>query len=265
MSKGFLISAQNTLEVNYVKCAEVLAASIKRVMPTASITLVTHDSTNCKLFDYIVPLPHGDIDPNGKWKLANDWQVYEASPYDETIKLEADMFIPRNIEHLWDVLSVNDVVVSTGIKNFKGQQSNVRVYRKFIDDNELPDAYNAMTYFKKSDTAKEFFGIVRDVFENWEQYKAVMKCNPGEAVTTDWAYAIACHLMGVERTTLPLDEFSMVHMKQFVNELHSEDWTNELVYELLPNVIRINTYPQLYPIHYHVKEFSDKLRTAYGI
>jgi hypothetical protein len=59
------------------------------------------------------------------------------------------------------------------------------------------------------------------------------------------------------------DELSMVHMKQFVNEVPSEDWTNTLVYELLPDTIRINTYPQYYPFHYHVKSFSDKILESY--
>ena len=102
------------------------------------------------------------------------------------------------------------------------------------------------------------------MFENWDEYKAILKCNPQEEVSTDWAYALACHIIGVEKTMLPkFDELSMVHMKQFVNEIPSEDWTNTLVYELLPDTIRINTYPQYYPFHYHVKSFSDKILESY--
>jgi hypothetical protein len=44
---------------------------------------------------------------------------------------------------------------------------------------------------------------VRDIFENWEEYKAILKCNPQEEVSTDWVYAIACNIVGVEKTTLP--------------------------------------------------------------
>ena len=156
MTRGFVIMAQNTETTDYVKCAKALEVSIKRVMPNANVTIITTDM-----------LPHGDIVPNSDWKLANDWQVYEASPYDETIKLEADMFIPRNIEHWFDVLSIQDVVICTKIRNYKGEISSSRFYRKFIDDNNLPDVYNAITYFKKSDTAEQFFNIVRNVFENW--------------------------------------------------------------------------------------------------
>ena len=248
MSKGFVIMAQDTETVSYTKCAKALELSIKKVMPNANVTIITSDM-----------LPYGDLGG-----YANDWQVYEASPYNETIKLEADMFLPRNIEHWWDILSINDVVVANTIRNFKGEISDCRVYRKFIDDNNLPDCYNAITYFKKSDTAKEFFTVVKDVFENWEEYKLILKCNPKEEVSTDWAYALACHIVGVEKTMLPdFAELSMIHMKRYVNGLPTDDWTNTLVYELLPDTIRINSYPQLYPLHYHVKSFSDIILESY--
>ena len=174
------------------------------------------------------------------------------------------MIIPRNIEHWWDILSINDVVVSTKIRNYKGELSDCRVYRKFIDDNMLPDTYNSITYFKKSETAKLFYTVVKDIFDHWEEYKAILKCNPNEEVSTDWVYAIACHIVGVEKTTLPnFDEMSMIHMKQYVNNIPSEDWTKTLVYEILPETVRVNTYPQLYPFHYYIKSFSDKILESY--
>lgn len=238
--------------LDYVKCATALEKSIKQVMPAANVTVVTTEM-----------LPRGDQAPDTDWKLQNDWQVYEASPYDETIKLEADMVIPRDISHWFDAMSMQDVVVCDKIRNFKGEISDCKVYRRFIDDNNLPDVYNAITYFKKSPVAERFFGIVRDVFENWEEYKGIFKCSPTEKCTTDWAYAIACHIVGVDKTTMPnFNELSMIHMKQWVNGMPSETWTDTLVYELLPNQIRINTYPQRYPFHYHIKSFSDKLLEA---
>jgi len=267
-TRGFVVVAQNTKTINYIKCAAALAVSLKRVMPDASITLITSDSyilpKTVALFDNIVKLPYGDLSPDSAWKLSNDWQVFEASPYDYTIKLEADMFLPRSIEHWWGVLEHRDVVVSGAIRNFKGEISDVRVYRKFIDDNELPDCYNAITYFNKSATAKEFFDIVRHVFDNWADYVAILKCNVKEEVTTDWAYAIACHLMGRERTMLPgFDEMSMTHMKQYINGIPTEEWTSTLVHECLPDVLRVNSYVQSYPFHYHVKSFADIILERY--
>ena len=264
MTRGYVILAQNTESVDYIKCAKALSISIKNVMPNASVSLITNNHCDESMFDYIIDLPHGDLLPNSDWKLINDWQIYEASPYDETIKLEADMFLPRSIEHWWETLSINNITVCSTIRNFKNEISDCRVYRKFIDDNHLPDVYNGLTYFKKSKEAETFFKIVRDVFENWENYKSILICNKDDIVTTDWAYAIACHILGIEKTTLPnFTEFSFTHMKRFVNDLPTEDWTDSLLHEHLPHTFRVQTYTQLYPFHYHNKSFSDILLKDY--
>ena len=262
MSQGFVIMATGIEQ--YKTCADTLAQSIHRVMPDAKVSLITDQYfTNSELYDKIIPLPYKDVD-SSEWKLANDWQVYEASPYEYTIKLEADMYIPSDIEFWFDILQQRDICVCNTIRDFKGQVSDVSVYRKFIIDNQLPNVYNAITYFKKSDNARLFFSIVRDVFENWERYTNTLICNKDELATTDWAYSIACHIMGEELTTMPnLPQFSMVHMKQWINNTVSEDWTKELVYECTDQ-FKIQTFPQRYPIHYYLKDFSKTLRAHYG-
>lgn len=243
--------AQNTRTTDYVKCAEILRDSIHRVMPNANVTIITD-------------LPYGDQAPDSDWKLINDWQVYEASPYDYTIKIEADMVVPYNISYYWDILCNYDIVISSNIRNYKGEISTDTSYRSFITNNNLPNVYNALTYFKKSENAKRYFDLVKNIFVDWEEYKQILKCDIDEPATTDWVYAIACHIMGIENTTLPnFTQFSMVHMKQHINDLMSENWTNELVYECEDN-LRINTFPQYYPFHYHIKDFSNTLGEYYG-
>lgn len=263
MKRGFVILAQNTKSTDYVKCAETLAISIKKVMPNESVTLISNDASMCSAFDNVIELPYGDLAPGSDWKLLNDWQVYEASPYEYTIKLEADLYIPKNISYWFDVLKQRDVVISTTIRNYKNEISDVRVYRKLIDDNKLPNCYNAITYFRKSELAKTFFTIVKDVFEQWQFYRNILKCNPQEEATTDWAYALAAHILGEENTTLPnFTDMSMIHMKQFIAGTPTENWTDTLVYECFNDHIRVLTNPQMYPFHYHVKSFSDKIREA---
>jgi hypothetical protein len=245
-NKGFVIMAQGD---DYVKCARALELSIKRCMPDANVTIIT-----------IEMLPHGDQCPDTFWKLQNDWQVYEASPYEYTIKLEADMYIPRPIDYWFDSLANRDVVICTRIKNFMQEDSNVTFYRKFIIDNNLPNTYNGITYFKKSSIAQEFFETTKAIWENWEEVRSTLQCNVNEFATTDWVYAIASHIMGVEKTTLPqFEAMAMVHMKKYINKIPSEDWTDIFTCEILPHSIRVNTIPQLYPFHYHVKRFANTI------
>lgn len=244
--------AQNTIDIDYVSCAVQLQNSIKRVMPNENVTIITTDM-----------LPHGDLAPNSEWKLINDWQVYEASPYEYTIKLEADMIIPVDISHWWDILKERDVVVSSHVRNYSGELSTVKAYRNFTHVNKLPDVYNAITYFKKSNTAETFYKMVRSIFEDWDEWKHKFICDKNEPSTTDWVYSIACHIMGTDKTTMNFPGMSMVHMKQYINDLVTTDWTNELLIEYT-DPIKVATFPQRYPFHYHTKTFAKELEKHYG-
>jgi hypothetical protein len=104
MDKGFVIIAQDggSLET-YQKCADALAKSIKRTMPDAKVSIITDNKIkNKSLYDKVIPLPYGDQAPKSYWKLNNDWQVYDASPYEYTIKLEADIYLPSSIDYWWN-------------------------------------------------------------------------------------------------------------------------------------------------------------------
>ncbi len=264
MTKGFVVLAQNTEKTNYVECAEALALSIRHCMPDANISLISDDIDNSKYFDKVIALPYGDLEKDSLWKLQNDWQVYEASPYDLTIKLEADMIIPQSIEYWWDILEPRDVVISTTIRNYKQEISDCRIYRGFIDNNKLPDTYNAITYFKKTKLANDFFELVRIIFENWADFRDITQSSIDKEATTDWVYALASHILGPELTTMPaFNNMSMVHMKQYVNNLKSEIWTDQLLYEISKDSLRINTQPQYYPFHYNLKNFAKKIKEAY--
>jgi len=263
--RGYLIVADNTDETNYVDCALALARSIKLHTPNAKICLVTSNTVTDSIFDYVVPLPFGDQAPDSKWKLKNDWQVFWASPFTQTIKIEADMIIPHSIEHWWNMFEKRDVVISTGARNYLNESSNVRAYRKLFDKNNLPDVYNAITYWRYSQFSSEFFTTVKEIFNNWDEVKKTIKGGDNDPGTTDVVYAIAAKILGVENVTLPNTSYpSMIHMKGMINYLSGEDWTKELVWELDKSNIRINTIDQMYPFHYQVKDFSKELNKYYA-
>ena len=262
--RGYLIVADNTKDVDYVDCALALARSIKLHTPDAKVCLVTSSDVTNDIFDYVVPLPYGDQAPDSDWKLKNDWQIFWASPFTETIKLEADMIIPHSIEHWWTMFEKRNVVISTGTRNYLNDISNVRSYRKLFDKNNLPDVYNAITYWRYSQEASEFFTLVKDIFNNWDVVKKTIKGGDADPGTTDVVYAIAAKIIGVENVTLPNTTYpTMIHMKGRINFLSGEDWTKELVYEFDKSNIRVNTVDQKYPFHYQIKGFSKTLNKYY--
>lgn len=235
--RGYLIPA---IGDTYVACAQRLASSIRRFHPAANITVLTKDM-----------LPYGD-----QGGYANDWQVFAASPYRQTIKLEADMICASPIDHWWTLFEKRDVVVSQGARTFYDEFAASRYYRKIFDANNLPDVYNAITYWRLSNTAQEFFNLVRHIFEQWNEYKKLLKF-PDDVPTTDVVYAVAAVVMGVGNVTLPVGLGpTIVHMKRYINPIQSDNWTKELVWEMDP--FRINTIAQWGLVHYHVKEWANE-------
>lgn len=246
--RGYVILAMDGQDSNYLACASQLARSIRRWHPAADISVITSNNFSDPVFDHVIALPYGDLGG-----YANDWQAWHASPYRQTIKLEADMLACSPIDHWWNLFQHRDVVISKGCRDFYGDYSSCRRYRKVFDINHLPDVYNAITYWRISDTAKKFFQTVRDIFQNWHHLRSLLKF-PEDEPSTDVVYAMAAVLIGPERVTLPgLMAPSIVHMKGHINPIQGQDWTKELIWETDP--LRINTVAQWGMLHYHIKDW----------
>jgi hypothetical protein len=251
--RGYLIPAIDTESVDYLSCAIQLAKSIRQWHPHANIAVLTVKRCDDPVFDHVIPLPFGD-----QGGFGNDWQCFAASPYRQTIKLEADMLAAGPIDHWWTLFEKRDVVISQGCRTFYDEPAKSRYYRKIFDANHLPDVYNAITYWRLSTTAKEFFDLVREIFEKWHEYKTLLKF-PDELPTTDVVYAMAAVIMGPERVTLPAGLGpTIAHMKRHINPIQSNNWTKELTWE--NNPFRINTVAQWGMVHYHVKGWTNEQR-----
>ena len=249
--RGYLIPAIDTDSVDYLSCAIQLARSIRKWHPDANISVLSVKRCSDPVFDHVIPLPYGDLGG-----YANDWQCFAASPYRQTIKLEADMIAASPIDHWWTLFERRDVVVSQGCRTFYDEPAESRYYRKIFDTNNLPDVYNAITYWRVSATATEFFRLVRQIFENWTEFRKLLKF-PEDDPSTDVVYAMAAQIMGPELVTLPSGIGpTIVHMKQHVNPIQSSDWTKELVWE--NNPFRINTVAQFGFVHYHIKGWTSE-------
>lgn len=245
--QGYVILAVNSPTVDYIDCARTLAKTLRYWNPAASVCLITDaaDANDTVLFNHYRQMAHSEVNP-----YANDWKAFELSPYRETIKLEADMLICSDIEHWWTMFRHRDVVISTGCRNYYDQVSGSRHYRQFVDANDLPDVYNAITYWRLSKTAQEFFGTVRSIFENWDQYRKLVKFAE-DVPSTDFVYAMAAEIVGRERVTMPYATYpKIVHMKQHHIGTQTEQWGQELVWESTGRGLRINTVEQWGAFHY---------------
>jgi hypothetical protein len=141
--RGYVIPAFNTAEVDYDLMARRLSDSLWNFHPNANIRILSNLDISKNLGGY-----------------ANDVHAYHLSPYRQTIKLEADMLIASPIEHWWAMFEHRDVVISTGCRDFYDRPAESRFYRRVFDENNLPDVYNAISYWRRSHLAHEFVKVL---------------------------------------------------------------------------------------------------------
>lgn len=271
---GFCTLAQNTADVDYLRLAYLQALNVKVLHPGAEYAVIVDKETaKCitenhrTVFDYIIELSHDYNDPNSNWRLANEWQVFWHTPFKETIKLESDLLFTRNIMHWLPAFRLKDIVLSTGCKDYTGKKSDVRAYRKLFDDNNLPDVYSGLMYFRYSKTSVDFFSLAQQLSLNWTEIRdKILKNCREEFPSTDVLYAVTARTLGEELCTIPSADFiNFVHMKSGIQGWSdARPWHETVVAEHDETMIRINNLNQYSPVHYYDKNYvTDDLIKYY--
>jgi len=222
VSKGFLIYAEGA---DYVQQAYALALSIKYSQPTInSVSLLTQDPVPekyQKVFDQIIPIPWYEQE-GGKYSAEHRWKVYHATPYDETIVLDADMLVLEDIAQWWDYCSNYNVKFCNRIQNYKLETVVDTVNRRAFIANNLSSPYYALHYFKKSDKALEFYRTLEFVCNNWEW--CWTKFAPKEYqkwLSMDLATAITIEILLAHEQVFDYNSpLEFIHMKPGIQNWH---------------------------------------------
>jgi len=261
---GFLTIAQNT-DVDYLQLAYLQAKNIKQTQLHNQYAVIVDEQTSKlitdqhrKFFDHVILLPK-DYAKDSDWKLSNEWQVFDLTPFKETIKLESDLLFTRDISHWIHALRLRDVCLSVNCQNYQGNTVTKNIYRRTFEINNLPNIYNGLMYFRYSQTASDFFRLARTIFENWSTVQLELTQCEESHPSTDLVYALAVKIIGEELTTIPtLDWFNFVHMKsQIQGWSDHQPWTDYVNVERDGTMIRINNINQYNPVHYYEKNFND--------
>ena len=267
MTKGIVVLAQNNTTDNYVEQAALLAMSLHTYNDT-KISLITDDEVPTEytiLFDKIIPIPFGDSAEDSEWKVENRWKIYHASPYDETIVMDTDMLVLQNIDTWWDVLSNYDVFYTSNVLTYRGETANTSYYRKTFIDNNLPNLFCGLHYFKKCEFAQEFYAWLELVVNNWETFyeQHLLAASRPKHVSMDVCTAIVTKILDCESNiTNKVAKFpSFTHMKQHCQgwkSVHSS-WQDQIgVYISKNGNTKIGNYVQTGILHYTEKDFVEK-------
>lgn len=272
MSRGYIVIAQNTDTVDYLKQAYALALNLKLTQKKVNGLTVCVDAATKKkitkkhrdVFDHIVEIPWKDAAKGQDWKIHNKWKYYYMTPYTETVILDTDMMFPTDVSHWWDIMSQQDVWSTTKVRTYRGDIVTSNYYRQYFDLNNLPNIYTAFFYFKQSELASELFAMTEIIFQHWQRffYKYLPKGKP-DILSGDVAFALAIQLLGIEHLTTRENTTAVptfVHMKSHVQGIQGvvldEKWSDSLpTYYKNCREFKIANFQQTLPFHYVEKDW----------
>jgi len=224
MSKGIIIFAQNNEYVNYAEQACASAGYARKNLSLFDeICLITNTETlksNKKLinkyFDKVIVSDSFQPDnirlfkdtthitEYAPFKNMGRSEVYELSPYAETLLIDSDYFIMNDVlDQVWD--SENDVMINCKYRDVSERhKENI----EYIDNFSIPMYWATVVYFKKSDFAENLFTLVSHIKYNYKYYYYLYNCS-GNLFRNDFAFSMALHILNgsvaFDVPSLPID------------------------------------------------------------
>jgi len=273
MTKGYICLVQNNETTDYLRLAYALALSIRNTQSEIKKLSIVTDQKDIpqkykEVFDNIIEIKN-DRATEADWKLHNIVDLYEYTPYDETVMLDSDMLFLDDVSHWWDKLQERDLWFTTNTRTYMNEAAPLEtIYREEFLKNELPSVYNAFFYFKKSNEAEELFNEMKLICENWDHFvsRHLYKRKP-KVFSTDVAFGLAVKILGLkEKATLTELCFPyFTHMKTANQRWnlstfeYDENWTKypPMSFDRFNNTlgIKIGNVRQFGILHYHVKTF----------
>ncbi len=177
--------------------------------------------------------------------------AYELSPFEFTIKTDADLILPPGWQGLPSWYLSMDLVSGIPI-SIQGLSIPSSPYRREWSLYGLPEVHSAFFLYRKSTRARSFFERVGYRFDTFytTSVREVVK-----APSTDLIYSLAwADVVGLELgPSLPF-----LHMKYGTSGLISyrDNWVSHVNLMKDPQGLYINGVQLVHPVHYYDKSFS---------
>jgi hypothetical protein len=208
MSTGAVIFAQNNKNVDYVKLAIYCAERIKQYLEIP-VSIIT-DSTNWLLdsypnhpFDQIISVNYYELSQNKRfydstlsskvleWKNFSRCQVYNLTPYDNTLVVDSDFIINSSILKKAFNRESNFQIYKQGF-DLAGWRSTLEFER--INQFSIPFYWATVIFFRKSELVESVFNLVSYIKDNWEYFRVLYNIDTA-LYRNDYAFSIAIHIM----------------------------------------------------------------------
>ena len=263
MSRGFLWFAQNNSKTDYVELSISLAKSIKRWNKNNQVCVITDEASKFENEHVdVVKVMRQDDSAEHEIKWANEYKTFDMTPFTHTIKLEADMLWTVNTDWWWYHLWQHDLVFSVDCRDYRDNVIKETPYRKLFTRNHLPNIYNGLMYFRRSNKAQQFYNTARDIVKNWADVKTRMLINcHDEYPSTDVVFSLAYRIMDpTSQGLIDYDWFKFIHHKPGVNgTMRTMDQNQYLYPNKTGDAVYIGETRVSRVWHYHDKELHARI------
>lgn len=197
MTQGIVLLAYNN-GLDYISLAKDVAIRAHRFLELP-VTIITDTEISNNLFDRVINLQDNSNNfktfrdgPSNKkllWKNFNRSEVYDLSPYDQTLVLDVDYVIQSNF--LKNCFKLPDDLM---LYNQSTHVSGKR-YKEFeyISSFSIPFYWATVIFFKKTKKNETFFNYVRYVKDNWDYFRDLYQIVDNK-FRNDFAFSIALHV-----------------------------------------------------------------------
>jgi hypothetical protein len=197
MSKGAVLIANNTDRFDYIKLAAINAEKIKRNLKIP-VALITESQVSNSIFDEVIIIKNtssnqrifSKTNEKLEWKNLNRTQVYDLTPWDRTLLLDADYLIQTNAlaNHLSSDFEF--AIAKECYNPMTGSSYTMKMGKSNIDQ-----LWATVMIFNKTDYVRKIFELAEYALLNYSYYHKLY----GFAYfpyRNDYAFTIACHILG---------------------------------------------------------------------
>lgn len=179
MTTGALIFAFNNDQIDYVRLARWSANNVRRHLGIPVCLVTDNQDQNLSGFDKAIcigPTNLGivnkryfsDYNTNVVWHNTTRSDVYNLTPWDRTLVLDADYVVASDqlkliLDADQDFLAHKDGYDVTGLQHFEDLNNFGR--------NNMPMWWATVMMFRKSRQAELIFGTMQMVRDNWQHYR----------------------------------------------------------------------------------------------
>ncbi|MGW8724787.1 hypothetical protein ACWGNF_01980 [Streptomyces sp. NPDC055808] len=276
--RGYLTHAFNHSGSDYLRMAYCLALSLRLTQSTVTgLSVIVPESQDFPAryrdaFDHVIAIP--DVRPafvDRSWRVDNYVRMYDLSPYEESVTVDADTLFFDDVSPWWDVMAEADIVGGTAV-TYREEPIAHNPLRKELYRIGLPDLHNGFFYFRRGPVAERLFATMSGYLKDWEGTCARHFGRPDVPFSSDSALLLAIRDNGLEavvggpRPGTP----HFVHMKACVQGWpgvpeSAREWRPYVSYGFDDRLaLRIDGTRIGAPFHYHVRDFiTEELLVAY--